>query len=210
MIRRILKTGERTYVETVRAAKKTYEYIVGRDARATIVFFVKDTSSILNLRVRLHKPGASAKIVGVVLGAGKDTVTLHTMQLHEAPDTTSDLLVKGVLDDEATLLYDGGIYVAPKAQKTNAYQRNENLLLAQTAHAKSKPALEILANDVRCTHGATVGTLSKDQLWYLASRGIGKSRGSALIVSGFVRSAFVGITDTIPSKLLKGFAWTDL
>lgn len=204
MIRRILKTGERTYVETVRAAKKTYEYVVGRDARAIIVLLVSKTSSTINLRVRLHKPGASAKIVGVVMGAGKDTVTLHTMQVHEAPDTTSDLLVKGVLDDEATLAYDGGIYVAPKAQKTNAYQRNENLLLAPTAHAKSKPALEILANDVRCTHGATVGTLSKEQLWYLASRGIGNEKGSALIVSGFVQSAFVGIADTITEKLLKG------
>ncbi len=204
MIRRILKKGERTYVETVRAAKKTYEYVVGRDARAIIVLVVSRTSSDINLRVRLHKPGASAKIVGVVMGAGKDTVALHTMQVHEAPDTTSDLLVKGVLDDEATLAYDGGIYVAPKAQKTNAYQRNENLLLAQTAHAKSKPALEILANDVRCTHGATVGTLSKEQLWYLASRGIGNEKGSALIVSGFVQSAFVGIADTITEKLLKG------
>lgn len=204
MIRRILKRGERTYVETVRAAQKTYEYVVGRDARATIVLLVARTSSTVNLRVRLHKPGASAKIVGVVMGAGNDTVTLHTMQLHEAPDTTSDLLVKGVLDDEATLLYDGGIYVAPKAQKTNAYQRNENLLLSQTAHAKSKPALEILANDVRCTHGATVGTLSAEQLWYLASRGIGKSKGSALIVSGFIQSAFTGIADTISTKLLKG------
>lgn len=204
MIRRILKRGERTYVETVRAAQKTYEYVVGRDARATIVLLVSRTSSTVNLRVRLHKPGASAKIVGVVMGAGNDTVTLHTMQLHEAPDTTSDLLVKGVLDDEATLLYDGSIYVAPKAQKTNAYQRNENLLLSQTAHAKSKPALEILANDVRCTHGATVGTLSAEQLWYLASRGIGKSKGSALIVSGFIQSAFTGIADTISTKLLKG------
>jgi Fe-S cluster assembly protein SufD len=204
MIRRILKKGERTYVETVRAAKKTYEYVVGRDARAIIVLLVSRTSSTINLRVRLHKPGASAKIVGVVMGAGKDTVALHTMQVHEAPDTTSDLLVKGVLDDEATLAYDGGIYVAPKAQKTNAYQRNENLLLAPTAHAKSKPALEILANDVRCTHGATVGTLSKEQLWYLASRGIGNEKGSALIVSGFVQSAFVGIADTISAKLLKG------
>lgn len=204
MIRRILKKGERTYVETVRAAQKTYEYIVGRDARATIVFIVKGTSSMVNLRVRLHKPGASAKIVGVVMGKGRNTVALHTMQLHEAPDTTSDLLVKGVLDDEAIFTYDGGIYVAPKAQKTNAYQRNENLLLSQTAHAKSKPALEILANDVRCTHGATVGTLSAEQLWYLASRGIGKDKGSALIVSGFVQSAFVGIADTISAKLLKG------
>lgn len=203
MIRRILKTGEHTYVETVRAAQTTYEYVVGRDARATIVFIVKRASSTVTLRVRLHKPGASAKIVGVVIGAGKDTVALHTMQLHEAPDTTSDLLVKGVLDDEATLAYDGGIYVAPKAQKTNAYQRNENLLLSQTAHAKSKPALEILANDVRCTHGATVGTLSAEQLWYLASRGIGKSKGSALIVSGFITSAFTGIADTISVRLLK-------
>lgn len=198
------------YIEFVRGAKKTYEYVVGRNAHAVILLVLKNLRNAdVSVRVRLTKPGAEAKIVGIVVGGAKDTVRLHTMQIHEAPETTSDLLVKGVLDGEASLLYDGGIRVAEKAQKTNAYQRNENLLLSSSAHAQSKPALEILANDVRCTHGATVGTLSREQLWYLESRGIEKKQGTTLIVQGFLRSALRDIPDTIISREVRRRLWKD-
>ena len=105
--------------------------------------------------------------------------------------------------DHAACLYDGGIRVEKEAQKTDAYQRNENLLLSEGAHAQSKPSLEILANDVRCTHGATVGKIPEDQLWYLATRGIGKKRGQGLIVSGFLGSALVSIDDTSVVESIK-------
>ena len=150
--------------------------------------------------VRLAGRGARATIVGFVVGKNDNTFALHTLQHHEAQETTSDLLVKGVLSDSAQFVYDGAIRVERSAAKTDAYQRNENLLLSQTAHAKSSPALEILANDVRCTHGATIGTLPEDQLWYLSTRGIGYSRAKGLIVEGFLISAFSKISDTMTRK----------
>ena len=131
------------------------------------------------------------------------TNTLHTMQVHEAPDTTSDLLVKTVLRDHAKCLYDGGIRVEKAAQKTDAYQRNENLLLSEHAYAESKPSLEILANDVRCTHGATAGPIDEEELWYLATRGITKDKGEGLIALGFIASALMRIDNVQARRKLQ-------
>lgn len=148
------------------------------------------------ITVTLVGEGASATITGICIG--KDTMKqiIHTMQIHKAPGTTSDLLVKTVLSGHAACRYDGGIRVEKSAQKTDAYQRNENLLLSEHAYAESKPSLEILANDVRCTHGATVGPINEEQMWYLASRGISKEHASHLIAVGFIQSALDRVTDT--------------
>ncbi len=118
----------------------------------------------VNLSVRLVGKGATATITGIIIAGGEEKVQLHTLQSHQAPDTTSDLLIKTVLSDRATCLYDGGIRVEKKAQKTDAYQRNENLLVSGRAYAESKPSLEILANDVRCTHGSTTGPIDDEEL----------------------------------------------
>jgi Fe-S cluster assembly protein SufD len=94
--------------------------------------------------------------------------------------------------------------VEKKAQKTDAYQRNANLLLSETAYAESKPSLEILANDVRCTHGATVGPVSDEELWYLATRGIPKKQAESLIVEGFFKSALEFVDDeSVKSAILQ-------
>lgn len=173
------------------------EYIVRANTHRQIVIpIISDTDTQVRVRVRLVGKGATAQIIGIVAGRGKGRISLHTLQHHEAPETTSSLLVKGVLDDESTFLYDGAIRVEPEAQKTDAYQRNENLLLSPSAHAQSQPGLEILANDVRCTHGATVGTLPEDQLWYLATRGIAKRQARALIAQGFLHTAVELIQST--------------
>jgi Fe-S cluster assembly protein SufD len=102
-----------------------------------------------------------------------------------APHTTSDFAFKGALRDGATAVWRGMIRVEPEAQQTNAYQENRNLLLSKKAHADSIPGLEIEANDVRCTHGATVGQVDREQLFYLMSRGLPRSEAERLIVSGF-------------------------
>ena len=120
---------------------------------------------------------------------------MHTLQHHKAPDTTSNLLVKSVLSGSSEIFYEGSILVDLCAQKTDAYQRNENLLLDEHTHATSSPALEILANDVRCTHGAVVKTLDENELWYLATRGIDRKTGRDMIASGFLASAL----DRIPN-----------
>jgi Fe-S cluster assembly protein SufD len=108
-----------------------------------------------------------------------------TQQNHLAPHTTSDLLFKGALKDHSRSVWQGMIYVAPGAQKTDGYQANRNLVLSPKAHADSIPGLEILADDVRCTHGATVGKIDADQVFYLRSRGISYAESERLIVEGF-------------------------
>ena len=110
---------------------------------------------------------------------GTEHVDYDTTQEHAAPNTTSDLYFKGVLADRARSVWRGVIRVDKGAQSTDAYQENRNLLLSPQAHADSIPGLEIQANDVRCTHGATVGQVDKLQLFYLMSRGLSPARGRA-------------------------------
>lgn len=157
--------------------------------------------------VRLTGFGAKARIIGLIVGKDSNDFSLHTIQEHKAPQTSSDLLVKSVLTDRAKFSYDGSIRVEKTAQKTDAYQRNENLLLSDSAHARSDPSLEILANDVRCTHGATVGKISEDELWYLASRGISYASGRKLITRGFLESAIGRISDTIAAEKVRRMLW---
>jgi Fe-S cluster assembly protein SufD len=110
---------------------------------------------------------------------------LDTQQNHLAPDTTSDLLYKGALLDESRSVWQGMIYVAPKADKTDGYQTNRNLVLGKNARADAIPGLEILTDDVRCSHAATVGKIDSDHTFYLESRGIPKMEAAKLVVEGF-------------------------
>ncbi len=175
----------------------SYEYDILSGAHATLVFTMIDMKpkTQTNVAVRLRGRGARATIIGVAVGIDLSSLALHTLQHHIAPETTSNLLVKGVFRDHATFLYDGAIRVEKRAQKTDAYQRNENLLLSRTAFAESKPTLEILADDVRCTHGATICSIPEDQLWYLASRGIEEKEAGRMLVTGFLESALSGLPD---------------
>lgn len=178
------------------------ECVVLRNAKLTLVLSVLNANNVdARVTVRLAGVGAEATIIGIVIGSGDAKIRLHTLQLHEAPETTSNLLVKTALGGHALCIIDGGIRVEKLAQKTDAYQRNENLLLSENAHAESKPSLEILADDVRCTHGATVGPVSREETWYLATRGIARLQAESLLVSGFFRKAVdliedVGVRET--------------
>jgi Fe-S cluster assembly protein SufD len=129
--------------------------------------------------------GATSRVTGAYFADGHQHLDYDTFQEHIAPNTTSDFAFKGALRDEATTVWRGMIRVEHEAQKTNAYQENRNLLLSAQAHADSIPGLEILANDVRCTHGATLGQVDRDQLFYLMSRGLSRSEAERLIVRGF-------------------------
>jgi Fe-S cluster assembly protein SufD len=108
-----------------------------------------------------------------------------TQQNHLAPNTTSDLLFKGALIHDSRSVWQGMIYVAPGAQKTDGYQANRNLVLSRKARADSIPGLEILADDVRCTHGATVGKIDEEQIFYMMARGIPRPIAERAIVEGF-------------------------
>jgi Fe-S cluster assembly protein SufD len=129
--------------------------------------------------------GATSRVTGAYFADGDQHLDYDTFQEHMAPNTTSDFAFKGALRDEATAVWRGMIRVEKEAQKTNAYQENRNLMLSPKAHADSIPGLEILANDVRCTHGATLGQVDREQLFYLMSRGLSRAEAERIIVRGF-------------------------
>jgi Fe-S cluster assembly protein SufD len=133
----------------------------------------------------LNGPGATSRVTGAYFADGDQHLDYDTFQEHIAPNTESDFAFKGALREEARAVWRGMIRVEPDAQKTNAYQENRNLLLSEKAHADSIPGLEIMANDVRCTHGATLGRVDKEQLFYLMARGLSRSEAERLIVRGF-------------------------
>jgi Fe-S cluster assembly protein SufD len=129
--------------------------------------------------------GATSRVTGAYFADGTQHLDYDTFQEHIAPNTTSDFAFKGALRDTARVVWRGMIRVEEGAQKTNAYQENRNLLLSKTAHADSIPGLEIMANDVRCTHGATLGQVDREQLFYLMARGLSHAEAERLIVRGF-------------------------
>src|SRR6266513_1849418 len=133
----------------------------------------------------LAGPGATSRVTGAYFADGEQHLDYDTFQEHIAPNTESDFAFKGALRDEASTVWRGMIRVEKDAQKTNAYQENRNLLLSKSAHADSIPGLEILANDVRCTHGATLGRIDRDQLFYAMARGLTQSDAERLILRGF-------------------------
>jgi Fe-S cluster assembly protein SufD len=133
----------------------------------------------------LNGPGATSRVTGAYFADGEQLLDYDTFQEHIAPSTESDFAFKGALRETARAVWRGMIRVEPDAQKTNAYQENRNLLLSPDAHADSIPGLEIMANDVRCTHGATLGRVDRDQLFYLMARGLSRAEAERLIVRGF-------------------------
>jgi Fe-S cluster assembly protein SufD len=125
------------------------------------------------------------KMSGFYFADGEQHLDHDTQQNHNAPHTTSDLLFKGALRDKSRSVWQGMIYVAPGAQKTDGYQANRNLVLSRGARADSIPGLEIMADDVRCTHGATVGQLEQEHIFYLMARGLTRPEAERLVVDGF-------------------------
>jgi Fe-S cluster assembly protein SufD len=129
--------------------------------------------------------GATSRVTGAYFADGDQHLDYDTFQEHIAPSTESDFAFKGALRENASAVWRGMIRVEPDAQKTNAYQENRNLLLSDKAHADSIPGLEIMANDVRCTHGATLGRVNREELFYLMTRGLSRAEAERLIVRGF-------------------------
>jgi Fe-S cluster assembly protein SufD len=171
------------------------------------------TTSRVDLNARLLGPGANSDMLGLYFGDETQHFDHNTSQDHVAPNTSSDLLYKGALDAESRSVFRGIIRVHPKAQKTDAYQTNRNLILSDKARADSLPNLEIEADDVRCSHGATVGQLDAESRFYLMSRGLTREQAERLVVTGFLgevlsRLPLGGVvekvTNVIESKLRHG------
>jgi Fe-S cluster assembly protein SufD len=152
--------------------------------------------------------GSTGRMSGFYFTDGSQHLDHDTQQNHLAPHTTSDLLFKGALKGKSRSVWQGMIYVAPAAQKTDGYQANRNLVLSDQARADSIPGLEILADDVRCTHGATVGKLEMEPMFYLESRGIPPKDAERMLVEGFFdpimqRIPFEGVRERFHQAILE-------
>jgi Fe-S cluster assembly protein SufD len=159
---------------------------VGRDGTLDWIFGAIGSHVTKNFsELSLVGQGSTGRMSGFYFTDHDQHLDHDTQQNHLARNTTSDLLFKGALTDASRSVWQGMIYVAPGAQKTDGYQANRNLVLSRNARADSIPGLEILADDVRCTHGATVGKIDQDQVFYLRARGIPKREAERIIVEGF-------------------------
>ena len=187
-----IKEGARLdYTEIQSLNEQSYTFTngnvhVGRDGSIhSLVAVFGSKLSKHNFSSLLQEPGAHARMDGLYFADHFQHIDMQTLQQHEAPHATSNLLYKGTIRDRARAVYQGMIKVFPDAQLTDAYQTNKNLLLNDQAHADSIPSLEIEANDVKCSHGSTVGKINDEELFYLMSRGLSQAEASRMIIAGF-------------------------
>lgn len=151
------------------------------------------------IEASLRGAGAETKMHGLFFASGQQVFDLDTQQDHLAAHTTSDLLYKGAAAGSARTIWEGMIYVAPEAMQTDGYQTNRNLMLSEAAEMNALPGLEILADDVRCSHGATIGRLDEDELFYLQTRGIPRAEAEQLVMEGF----FGEVIEQVPVESLR-------
>ena len=180
------------YVRLQRWGPTTREFLLQRatlaqDASLTMANVTLGAAlSKAHIITKLAETGAATKLFGFVFGHHAQHVDQHTLQDHQAPHTSSDLQYRAALQDQSRLVYTGLIRIAPAAKQTNAFQANRNLLLSRTAKVETIPMLEILADDVQCKHGASVGPIDEEQVFYLQSRGVPRETAQRLIVMGFI------------------------
>jgi Fe-S cluster assembly protein SufD len=184
------------YVSIQNLSQETWHFAshratVGRDAELDwVAGGFGSKKGKIRIENDLAGQGATSRVTGAYFADGSQHLDYDTLQKHLAPNTTSDFAFKGALRDKATAVWRGMIRVEKDAQKTNAYQENRNLLLSRESHADSIPGLEIEANDVRCTHGATVSQVDRDELFYCMARGLSRGEAERLIVRGFYQEIF--------------------
>lgn len=169
---------------------------LSRDASATTIQVNQGGSyTRTESRSRLLGPGARSVMLSATLARGRQEFDQRSLQEHAAPDTKSDLLYKSALYDASRTIFAGMIDVDPAAQRTDAYQSNRNLILSPDAEANSLPGLEIMANDVRCTHGSTIGRIDPEELFYCRQRGIPLAAAQRLFALGFLTDVFDRLED---------------
>ncbi len=160
---------------------------VGRDGRLDwVALGFGSARGHVRMETRLVGEGADARVTGAYATHGRQHIDFDTTQEHAAPNTTSDLAFRGVLQGRSSAVWKGNIIVDPGAQKTDAFQESRNLLISKRAHADAIPGLEIQANDVRCTHAAAVAQVDPEQLFYLRSRGLREEVAKQLVIEGFL------------------------
>ena len=195
-----------TYVQVQRWNQQVWNFstqraIAGRDSQLCwVTGTLGSRLSKLNQTSALEGAGSNVQMLGLTFTHSRQHIDVSTAQEHIAPHTSSDLLYRTVLRDRSQTAWSGNIYVYPEGQHTDAYQKNDNLVLSDRAHADTLPGLEIQAHEVRCTHGATAGPIDKEQVFYLMSRGLSRSQAEKMIVDGF----FEPVMDRIPLESVRG------
>jgi len=165
----------------------THRAEVGRDAALDwVALGFGSTGGHVRMETRLGGQGADARVTGAYATHGRQHIDFDTTQEHAAPNTTSDLAFRGVLQGRSSAVWKGNIIVDPGAQKTDAFQESRNLLISKRAHADAIPGLEIQANDVRCTHAAAIAQVDPEQLFYLRSHGLPEDVAKRLVIEGFL------------------------
>ena len=194
-----------TYVQVQNWNRQVWNFashraMVGKDAQLCwVTAAFGGRLNKLNQAIVLEGNGANAQMLGLAFTDARQHLDVSTAQEHVSPYTSSDLLYRVVLKDRSQTAWGGNIYVYPTANYTDAYQKNDNLLLSERAHADTLPGLEIQAHEVRCTHGATAGKIDADQVFYLMSRGIPYAQAEKLIVDGF----FQPVIERIPMESVR-------
>jgi Fe-S cluster assembly protein SufD len=192
--------------DTGDVAVKDFAVVLERGARAT--FHVLNTGGKLG-RVAIDvtcREGSHFELGGAIIGGGEQTLEIVTTLNHVEPNATSNQVVRSVLGGRATGSYLGKVAVARDAQKTDASQSVKAMLLTRTATANAKPELEIFADDVKCAHGATVGELDANALFYLQSRGIAPAEAKTLLLRAFIGSVFDGIGNAVQREAVEAAA----
>ncbi|MCX7125664.1 MAG: SufD family Fe-S cluster assembly protein [Gammaproteobacteria bacterium] len=157
-----------------------------KNSKITLYIINNENSCKQNITVNFREQHAEVSLFGLYQGHDKNTLEITTKMNHLVPHCTSRQLWKGVMGDSSKASFEGKIIVAKDAQKTEAHLSNKNLLLSKTAEVSTRPFLEIDANDVKCSHGATVGYLDLDAIFYLRSRGIAENDARDLLIEAFV------------------------
>ena len=177
-------------------------YVIGRDAVPSLIrldageslkmtlVVPEGESCKLALEVDLDGPGASLDLAGATMSAGSEQVSIQVVVRHNVPGCRSEQLFKSVVGGSAKVSFDGLVYVAQDAVRTVAHQQNHSLLLSENAVAESRPQLEIYADDVECSHGATTGYLNPEELFYMRSRGIPEAEARAMQIEAFLAPIF--------------------
>jgi len=180
-----------TYItKQINKEHPTFSYVMTKKESLIVTLILSSTVSFAaHFSITMKASGGNATVRCIVLPKDGASISLTTHQIHVAPNAKSDVLVKSVITDASTVVFQGNVSIGAKAKKSDAYQKNENLLFGAGGVIHTSPVLEILNNDVRCTHGVTTGTIPDDVLWYMATRGVEKESAIALYIDGFIRGS---------------------
>lgn len=180
------------FIHITETPKKALEF----NEKGTYVVFFHNVSGKFNFE--MNTSGIELFIYGLYTGKNKDEFSIETIQHHKQPGSLSDLFIKGVFDDESQLHYQGLIRIEKEGQQSHAYQKNQNLVLSKGVYVESNPFLEILANDVFCTHGSTTGKLNKEDIFYAKCRGLEEKDARNMLVDGFINEIIGRVKERVP------------